>query len=172
MGGPFWSMCANSSTSRALHSSWTEASRGDCISPGHVIIQRSDKCNTAPKRRRAIAGTKEPKHRAGPASSSAHTKTAITAIDAEHALHDGRADADGAADLHLALCPRRAARGRRVTLQTGVPGEGVNSRCNLGNAASATAAPRSRIRTPPAPPAKIASSVTPLGERCNRAFTS
>ena len=32
----------------------------------------------------------------GPASSSAHTKTAIMAIDAEHALHDGRADADGA----------------------------------------------------------------------------
>src|SRR5712671_2990326 len=28
------------------------------------------------------------------ASSSAHTKTAIMAIDAEHALHDGRADAD------------------------------------------------------------------------------
>jgi hypothetical protein len=47
----------------------------------------------------------------GPASSSAHTKTAIMAIDAEHALHDGRADADGAADLHLAPCPRRAARG-------------------------------------------------------------
>ncbi len=42
----------------------------------------------------------------GPASSSAHTKTAIMAIDAEHALHDGRADADGAADLHLAPCPR------------------------------------------------------------------
>src|SRR6266704_3819946 len=41
----------------------------------------------------------------GPASSSAHTKTAITAIDAEHALHDGRADADGAADLHLAPTP-------------------------------------------------------------------
>jgi hypothetical protein len=35
----FWSMCANSSTSRALHSSWTEASRGDCISPEHFIIQ-------------------------------------------------------------------------------------------------------------------------------------
>jgi hypothetical protein len=50
MGGPFWSMCANSSTSRALHSSWTEASRGDCISPGHVIIQRSEKCNTAVNR--------------------------------------------------------------------------------------------------------------------------
>ena len=29
----------------------------------------------------------------GPASSSAHTKTAIMAIDAEHALRDGRADA-------------------------------------------------------------------------------
>jgi hypothetical protein len=42
--------CANSSTSRALHSSWTEASRGDCISPGHVIIQRSEKCNTAVNR--------------------------------------------------------------------------------------------------------------------------
>jgi len=46
-GGPFWSMCANSSTSRALHSSWTEASRGDCNSPRPVIIQRIDKCNTA-----------------------------------------------------------------------------------------------------------------------------
>jgi hypothetical protein len=30
-----------------------------------------------------------------------------------------------------------------LVLQTGVPGEGVNSSCNLGNAASATAAPRS-----------------------------
>jgi hypothetical protein len=50
MGKPFWSMCANSSTSRALHSSWTEASRGDCISPEHVIIQRSEKCNTAVNR--------------------------------------------------------------------------------------------------------------------------
>jgi hypothetical protein len=26
--------------------SWTEASRGDRISPKHFIIQRSDKCNT------------------------------------------------------------------------------------------------------------------------------
>ena len=33
------------STSRALHSSWTEASRGDRISPEHVIIQQSDKRN-------------------------------------------------------------------------------------------------------------------------------
>ena len=56
----------------------------------------------------------------GPASSSAHTKTAIMAIHAEHALHGGRADADGAADLHLALCPRRAA----GNAANGVPGEG------------------------------------------------
>jgi hypothetical protein len=34
-----------------------------------------------------------------------------------------------------------------LVLQTGVPGEGVNSSCNLGNAASATAAPRSRKPT-------------------------
>src|SRR4051812_17553870 len=33
------------STSRALHSSWTEASRGDRISPKPVIIQWRDKCN-------------------------------------------------------------------------------------------------------------------------------
>src|SRR5882757_5398370 len=33
------------STSRGLHSSWTEASRGDRTSPKHVIIHRSDKCN-------------------------------------------------------------------------------------------------------------------------------
>jgi hypothetical protein len=33
------------STSRALHSSWTEASRGDRTSPEHVLIQQSDKCN-------------------------------------------------------------------------------------------------------------------------------
>src|SRR5437868_7844149 len=38
--------CAYPSIDRAAHSSWTEASRGDCISPRHVIIQRSDKCNT------------------------------------------------------------------------------------------------------------------------------
>src|SRR5882757_4681641 len=37
--------CALTSTSRALHSSWTGASRGDCSSPDLFIIQRSDKCN-------------------------------------------------------------------------------------------------------------------------------
>src|SRR5258706_7198778 len=37
--------CADTSTSRALHSSWTEASRGDRTSPNHVIIQRIHKCN-------------------------------------------------------------------------------------------------------------------------------
>jgi hypothetical protein len=43
-----------------------------------------------------------------------------------------------------------------LALQTGVPGEGVNSRCNLGNAASATAAPRSRTSTPTGYPAMTA----------------
>ena len=37
--------CALTSTSRALHSSWTGASRGDCSSPNPLIIQRSEKCN-------------------------------------------------------------------------------------------------------------------------------
>ena len=60
-----------------------------------------------------------------------------------------------------------------LALQTGVPGEGVNSRCNLGNAASATAAPRSRTPTPPAPPAEIRFiGHTAWRKRCDRAFAS
>jgi hypothetical protein len=58
-----------------------------------------------------------------------------------------------------------------LALQTGVPGEGVNSRCNLGNAASATAALRSRTPTPPAPPAEIRFiGHTAWRKRCDRAF--
>ena len=58
-----------------------------------------------------------------------------------------------------------------LALQTGVPGEGVNSRCNLGNAASATAAPSSRTPTPPAPPAEIRFiDHTAWRKRCDRAF--
>jgi hypothetical protein len=45
-----------------------------------------------------------------------------------------------------------------------VPGEGVNSSCNLGNAASATAAPRSRTPRLQHHQPKFASSVTRLGE--------
>jgi hypothetical protein len=47
--------------------------------------------------------------------------------------------------------------------QTGAPGEGVNSSCNLDNVASATAAPRSRTPRFHRQP-KFASSVTRLGE--------
>src|SRR5882757_4825473 len=57
----------------------------------------------------------------GPASSSAHTKTAITAIDAEHGLHDGRADADGAMP---SAC---SSGGGGVTLQTVCRVKAVNS---------------------------------------------
>jgi hypothetical protein len=56
-----------------------------------------------------------------------------------------------------------------LVLQTGVPGEGVNSSCNLGNAASATAAPRSQTPTPPAPPAEIRFiGYTAWRKRCDR----
>ena len=112
----------------------------------------------------------------GPASSSAHTKTAITAIDAEHALHDGRADADGAADLHLAPCMPSACSsgGGGVTLQTVCRVKAVNSSCNLGMADSAPPpAPRSRTRTPRAPPAEIRFiGHMAWRKRCDRAFAS
>src|SRR6266403_1628687 len=38
--------CAHSLDKSSVAQSWTEASRGDRISPEHVIIQRSEKCNT------------------------------------------------------------------------------------------------------------------------------
>jgi hypothetical protein len=41
----FYRPCAHCLDKSSVAQSWTEASRGDRISPKHVIIQRSDKCN-------------------------------------------------------------------------------------------------------------------------------
>jgi hypothetical protein len=53
----------------------------------------------------------------------------------------GRADADGAADLHLAPCPRRAARGRRGNAANGVPGEGRQFQLQSGQGRHTPARP-------------------------------
>ena len=110
----------------------------------------------------------------GPASSSAHTKTAIMAIDAEHALHDGRADADGAADLHLAPCMPSACSsgGGGVTLQTVCEGRQFQLQSGQGRQRT-TARPALRTRTPPAPPAEIRFiGHMAWRKRCDLAFAS
>jgi len=58
-----------------------------------------------------------------------------------------------------------------LALQTGVPGEGVNSSCNLGNAAGATAAPRSRTLTLQHRQPKFPSSVSRLGKALRSGLT-
>src|SRR5258707_12200054 len=62
--------------------------------------------------------------------------------------------------------------GGGVMLQTVCRAKAVNSSCNLGKADSAPLpAPRSRTRTPPAPPAEIRFiDHTAWRKRCDRAF--